>query len=722
MTREARAEAPRLGLVFAALMLALSLAALDQTIVATALPTIVGDLGGLNHYSWVVTAYLLTETVATPLWGKLGDLYGRKPLYQLAIVTFLLGSVLCGLSGNMGQLILFRAIQGAGAGGIIVGSQAIVGDLVSPRERGKYQGYFGAVFAVTSVAGPLLGGFIVDNWSWRWVFYVNVPLGIVALTVVSLVLRVPAGRVSHRIDYLGAALLTAGAGCLVLLTTWGGTEYEWGSAIIIGLAVAGIVLLALFILVERSAVEPIVPLYLFRQQVFAVSCAIGFIVGFAMFGAITFLPQYQQLVRGLSPTESGLQMLPMMAGILITSIGSGQLISRYGRYKPYPIVGTAVMTVGLLLLSRLEVTTSTVVVGASMFVFGAGLGLVMQVLVLAIQNSVEPRDLGAATSSATFSRSIGGSFGVALFGAVFTAALTRNLDRLLPGTTPDDFAGGPQQIAQLPSDVLAGYVEAFTESMQTVFLWVVPFGLLAFALTWLLKEIPLRSSAPAMAGVSESFGMSRLGAAAVLEEALLRLDAAQGTLDGIDELAVRYAVPDERADVLRRLYRDRVAYLTDRAGVIRDQVDSDNGVWALAVELLRVERELLAEDVADGSPPPAGGRKGVEAEADVRIVAALAALVRIDTMAAELGLTAEESAPVREAFEGRVAHLERLRAVAGDMDDQSGSFWDLAVAVLHRERELLRLDDRAHADADVASRLEDDLDREADDLGVTARV
>jgi len=370
----------------------------------------------------------------------------------------------------------------------------------------------------------------------------------------------------------------------------------------------------------------------------------------------------------------------------------------------------------------LEVTTSTLLVGASMFVFGAGLGLVMQVLVLAIQNSVEPRDLGTATSSATFFRSIGGSFGVAIFGAIFTAALTRNLDRLLPGTTPEDVAGGPQQIAQLAPDVLAGYVQAFAESMQAVFLWVAPFSLLAFVLTWMLKEIPLRTSAPALAGVSESFGMSRLGAAAVLEEALLRLDAAQATLHSIDELAARLGVPEDRSDVLRRLYNDRVAYLTDRAGLIRDKVDADDGVGALAVELLRTERQLLAEGAADEPPPATGGRDLVDAEADIRIVAALAALVRIEALAAEHHLTPEQIAPVRDAFERRVEHLERLRAAAGEMDDQPGSFWDLTAAVLQRERQLLRLDDPHQASPDVAGRLGDDLDREAQELGVAARV
>jgi EmrB/QacA subfamily drug resistance transporter len=419
-------------LVFIALMLAMLLAALDQTIVSTALPTIVGDLGGLSQLSWVVTAYILTSTVSAPLYGKIGDLYGRKRIFQAAIVIFLVGSALSGLSQNIGQLIAFRAIQGLGAGGLIVGAQAIIADVVSPRERGRYMGYFGAVFGLATVAGPLLGGYFVDNLSWRWVFYINLPLGALALLATALFLRLPVSHVHHRIDYLGAALLAAGVSSLVLLTTWGGTEYAWGSAEIIGLGIAGVVLLAAFVFVERRVAEPIVPLDLFRNSVFSVSSAVGFIVGFAMFGAIVFLPQYQQIVKGVSPTTSRLLLLPLMAGLLVASIGSGQLITRYGRYKLFPITGTALMTLGLFLLSTLGPKTSQVVSSIYMAVLGLGLGLVMQVLVLAVQNSVEYRDLGTATSVSTFFRSIGGSFGVAIFGTIFNNVFKHHLSHDLP--------------------------------------------------------------------------------------------------------------------------------------------------------------------------------------------------------------------------------------------------------------------------------------------------
>src|SRR4051812_2242471 len=358
----------RLWLIIGALLIGLLLAALDQTIVATALPTIVGDLGGLSHLSWVVTAYLLASTVSTPIWGKLGDLYGRKTFFQAAIVIFVAGSILAGLSQSMAMLIAFRAVQGLGAGGLLVGAQAIVGDVVSPRDRGRYQGIFGAVFGVTSVLGPLLGGFFVDQLSWRWVFYVNVPVGALALVVTAIVLPGNLERVHRVIDYLGTVLLAAGVSALVLLTSLGGTTYAWASPQIIGLAVAGVLSLAVFALVERRAVEPVLPPRLFANRVFSTSAAIGFVVGFAMFGAITYLPQYLQIVKGVSPTSSGLRLLPLMGGLLLTSIGSGQLISRYGRYKIFPIVGTAVMTVGLFLLSRLSVDTGAVAASAAMFV------------------------------------------------------------------------------------------------------------------------------------------------------------------------------------------------------------------------------------------------------------------------------------------------------------------------------------------------------------------
>jgi len=487
----------RVLLIIGALMLGMLLAALDQTIVATALPTIAGDLHGLSHLSWVVTGYLLVSTVSTPLWGKLGDMYGRKTFFQAAIVIFLIGSALSGLSSSMIMLIGFRSLQGLGAGGLIVGSQAIIGDVVPPRDRGKYQGIFGAVFGLSSVAGPLLGGFFVQNLSWHWIFYINVPIGLIALAVTAWALPSALRRVQHVIDYIGAVVLAGGVTCLVLLTTLGGTTYSWGSAPIVIMGVLGVVLLGIFVVVERRAEEPILPLHMFRNRVFSASSAIGFIVGFAMFGAITYLPTYLQIVKGASPTVSGLELLPLMAGLLVTSIGSGILISRWGRYKIFPILGTAVMTVGLLLFSQLAVHTSMLTISLFMVVLGLGLGGVMQVLVIAVQNAVPYSELGVATSGATFFRSIGGSFGTAIFGAIFANVLTGNLAHYLRGVRlPSGFSGAagasPAALAKLPPLVHQGYVQAVTASLHPVFLWAVPFGVLGFAATWVLKEVPLR--------------------------------------------------------------------------------------------------------------------------------------------------------------------------------------------------------------------------------------
>jgi EmrB/QacA subfamily drug resistance transporter len=452
----------RVLVIIGALLLGMLLAALDQTVVATALPTIAGDLHGLSELSWVVTSYILASTASTPLWGKLGDLYGRKMFFQAAIVIFLAGSVLSGISGTMGELIAFRAVQGIGGGGLMIGAQAIVGDVVSPRDRGRYQGIFGAVFGVTSVLGPLLGGFFVDHLTWRWVFYINLPIGAVALVMTAIVLPNPRQRISHVIDYLGTGLLAGAATALVLLTTLGGTTYPWSSAPIYGLVVLGVVLIGVFVLVERRAAEPVLPLRLFGNRVFTVASLVGFVVGFAMFGAITYLPQYMQVIRGQSPTGSGLQLLPLMAGLLLTSIVSGLLITRWGRYKLFPIAGTAVMTLGMWLLSHLAVDTPALHYTVFMFVLGVGIGGVMQVLVIAVQNVVPYRDLGVATSGATFFRSIGGSFGTAVFGAIFANQLTGNLAHYLAGTpVPPGFnaeagaspaalgeaaAGGPRRV------------------------------------------------------------------------------------------------------------------------------------------------------------------------------------------------------------------------------------------------------------------------------------
>src|SRR6266436_3175152 len=379
-------EQRRVLVIIGALLLGMLLAALDQTIVATALPTIVGDLHGLSHLSWVITAYLLASTVSTPLWGKLGDMYGRKTFFQASIVIFLIGSALSGFSTSMIELIAFRAIQGLGAGGLIVGAQTIVGDVVPPRERGRYQGIFGATFGVASVLGPLIGGFFVDNLSWRWVFYINLPIGAVALVVTAAVLPSRLTTARHVIDYAGTVLIGAAATCLVLLTSLGGTTYAWGSLPIILLGVLAVVSVAGFVAVERRAAEPVLPLHLFANRVFSSASAVGLVIGFAMFGALAYLPQYMQIVRGTSPTASGLRLLPMMAGLLLTSIGTGQRVSKWGRYKIFPIMGTAVMTVGLFLLSLMGVATSFWLVSLYLFVLGVGIGSSMQVLVLAVQN------------------------------------------------------------------------------------------------------------------------------------------------------------------------------------------------------------------------------------------------------------------------------------------------------------------------------------------------
>jgi EmrB/QacA subfamily drug resistance transporter len=518
---EGRLTGRALWTVFGALMLGMFLAALDQTIVSTALPTIVGDLGGLSHLSWVVTAYLLAATVSTPIYGKLGDMHGRKPVFMAAILIFLAGSMLAGLSQSMGELIGFRALQGIGAGGLMVGAQAIIADIVPPRERGRYMGLIGSVFAVASVAGPLLGGFLVDNLSWRWVFYVNMPVGAVAVAIVALRLHLPSARSKHRIDYWGAALLAGGVGALVLVTTWGGNQYAWGSDTIIGLAVTGVLLLALFVWQESRAAEPLLPLTLFRSPVFDVANAMGFAIGMAMFGAIVFIPLFLQLVYGASPTSSGLRMLPLMAGLLVAAIASGRAISHIGRYKIFPIAGTATLVVGMYLLSRLSVDTAPWLASVYMAVVGVGIGLVMQVLVLVVQNDARPEQIGVATSTATFFRSVGGSFGVAIFGAIFASRLTDQL-KGLPANVASRLSGGvhltPEQAKALPATVHEDFLHAFAHALHGVFLFGMVLAFVPFVLALFLKEVPLRTTVGRVQELAtEEAAAGATGAEAIIE-------------------------------------------------------------------------------------------------------------------------------------------------------------------------------------------------------------
>ena len=502
------APAPRIGVVFTGLVLVMLLAALDSTIVATALPTIVGELGGLEKLSWVVTSYLLAQTVVTPLYGKLGDLYGRKGVLQTAVVIFLVGSALCGLSHSMLQLIAFRVIQGLGGGGLMVTAMAVVGDIVPPRDRGRYQGIFGAVFGLASIAGPLLGGYFTTHWTWRWIFYINLPLGILALVVIAATLPSRADRQQHAIDYAGAVLLAIALSAIILVTDLGGTTYPWTSPVVLGTAAVGLVALVLFLVVEQRAAEPILPLHLFRNAAFSVTSVVALIVGFAMFGSITYLPLFFQVVKGASPTESGLEMLPMMGGMLTSSIVSGQLISRTGRYKIFPVIGTGVMTLSLFLLSQLPVGASMARILATLLLLGLGMGLVMQVLVIAVQNAVDYRDLGVATSGNTLFRSVGGSVGTAVLGAVFASRLAGELARTTPaGVSPGGNGMSLQAIAQLPASARAAYGQAFTNAIDTVFLVAAVIALVGFAVIWLLPERQLRETVEAAsADVGQDIG------------------------------------------------------------------------------------------------------------------------------------------------------------------------------------------------------------------------
>jgi EmrB/QacA subfamily drug resistance transporter len=566
---------PRVGVIFSGLMLVVLLAALDQTIVATALPTIVGDLGGLNRLAWVTSAFLLAQTAVTPLYGKLGDLYGRKRILQSAVLLFLAGSALCGQARGMTELIAFRAVQGLGAGGLIVLTQSVIGDVVPPRERGRYQGLFGAVFGVASVGGPLLGGVIVQAVSWRWIFYVNVPVGLVALAVLGATLPATAPRGRPSIDYIGAGLLASGLSAIVLVTSLGGTTWAWGSAEVVLVGALGVALIAAFLFAEGRAREPVLPPSLLRDRVFAVAGSLSLIVGFALFGAVTFLPLYFQTVDLASPTGAGLRLVPMMVGVLVMSIVSGQLISRLGRYRIFPIVGTLLMSIGLALLSRLDVGTSGATSALYLLVLGLGLGSVMQVLVLAVQNAVDYSVLGAATSGVTMLRGIGGSLGTAVFGTIFSTQLGNQLRGALHGPLGLQASHGTRltgaQVARLPVAARSIYQHAYVHSLRPVFVMASGVAALGFALSLFMQERALREAAATSTGLEDSLAAPR----------------SPDSLAEIERSLTRITTPAERMR-----FRERIA---ERAGV---QL-SPGATWALVrihEHGFAMARELAEQD------------------------------------------------------------------------------------------------------------------------------
>jgi EmrB/QacA subfamily drug resistance transporter len=496
-------------IVLPGLLMAILLAMLDNLIVSTALPRIVGDLGGVDHLSWVVTAYILASTITTPFYGKLGDMYGRKKFFIAAIIIFLAGSALSGLSQSMAELITFRAIQGLGAGGLMVGAMATLGDIVAPRERGRYMSYMMVVMMLATIGGPLVGGFITTDFSWRWIFYINLPLGGAALVYLMATLKVPDNRVGHKIDYLGGSLLAVAATSLILLATWGGTEYAWASVQIIGLGVLTVAATSGFLYSQVKAAEPILPLHVFKNRNFSVTMALTFLTGLAMFGAMTFLPLYQQTVQGESPTISGLALTPMMIGVTITSIVAGQVTTRTGRYKIFPVIGGAIMGLGMFLLTHLDISTTRTTSAIYYVVLGLGMGFLMQMVSLIAQNSVQQKDMGVASSARMFFQQIGGSLGVAAFGAVFARRLTESLSAVTAGSGAHISANGgqldPATVDSLPAAIRHDVFYAIAHAVQSVFIWALPAAVLIFLLALLIKEVPLRGRvAPPEAGETAS--------------------------------------------------------------------------------------------------------------------------------------------------------------------------------------------------------------------------
>jgi EmrB/QacA subfamily drug resistance transporter len=649
----------RRNLIFVAVLLGMLLAALDQTIVATALPTVVSDLGGAGHQSWVVTSYLLASTIVTAVVGKLGDMFGRKVVFQASVLFFLAGSVLCGLATSMTMLVAARALQGIGGGAIMVTAMAVIGEVIPLRERGRYQGALGAVFGVTTVIGPLLGGFFTDHLTWRWAFWINVPVALVVLAVGATAIPALARGTKPRIDYMGILLVGLGASGLTLATSWGGGEYAWTSPMIVSLFVGSAAALALFVWVETRTAEPILPMRLFASPVFTVCCILAFIVGFAMLGALTFLPTFMQFVDGVSATESGLRTLPMVAGLLITSMGSGVIVGRTGRYKIFPVVGTAVMAVGFLLLSQMDAATPTWQQSVFLFVLGTGIGMCMQTLILTVQNTMSFTDLGVATSGVTFFRTIGSAFGAAIFGSLFANFLSARLGpAMLASGAPARAAQSPQALHELSPAMAAPIVDAYADSLGTVFLCAVPIAVVGFVVALFLKEVPLRETdAVSATDLGEGFGMP-----------------STETSDQILEVAVG------------RLFRDspdvRLRSLAGRPGCDLDvvnlwalvQIYRQNQVFGSATltdigKRLRVPFELLKptlDNLVDhGYVLCSGGQDG-QAGQEGRLWLTQAGVKEVDSASSAIAAKIVDKLAGSPAFEGRPdreqveAALERI--------------------------------------------------------------
>jgi EmrB/QacA subfamily drug resistance transporter len=565
----------RRNLIFLAVVLGMLLAALDQTIVATALPTIVADLGDAGHQSWVVTSYLLASTIVTALVGKLGDVFGRKRVFQAAVLFFVVGSVACGLAQSMTMLVGSRALQGIGGGGITVTASALIGEVVPLRDRGRYQGILGAVFGITTVIGPLLGGYFTDYLTWRWAFWVNVPVSVLVIVVAAAAIPSLAASTKPVIDYAGIALVGLGAAALTLATSWGGSLYPWGSATIIGLFVGAVAALCAFAWVESRVPEPILPTRLFGSPVFTVCCVLSFVVGFAMLGAMTFLPTYMQYVDGVSATTSGLRTLPMVVGMLITSTGSGTLVGRTGRYKIFPVVGTALMALAFLLMSRMDPSTSALVQSIYLIILGAGIGLSMQVLVLIVQNTSNFGDLGVATSGVTFFRTIGSSFGAAIFGSLFVNFLNHRMGPALAASGVSASAvSSPEALHRQPHNVAAPVVTAYADSLTQVFFWAAPVALVGFVVALFLREVPLRDIHNSAVDIGDGFGMPTTDTPErLLENAIARLLRGDPGVR-LRSIAMR---PDCRLDVaglwaVMRIYRYAQMYGTARLTDIGDNL------------------------------------------------------------------------------------------------------------------------------------------------------